>query len=163
MTDSRSHPDRAPGRAGDVAGDDAIAHQLERIIRRVKQSMNYRGSFSTRDILGSLVARWVHSGEWERLKELPPEERKLGESVRRFILDRFDQLRRRGHREELDKEQIPLPDEQLLGEMVELAELRKWVIDRVADLERGVVDSRVRIPLAKPPHAGHILRLYLDG
>jgi hypothetical protein len=143
--------------------DSQIAGQLERIIRRVKQSMNYRGSYSTRDILGSLVARWVHSGEWERLKELPPEERKLGESVRRFILDRFDQLRRRGHREELDKEQIPLPDEQLLGEMVELAELRKWVIDRVGDLERGVVDPRVRIPLAKPPQVGQILRLYLDG
>jgi hypothetical protein len=143
--------------------DSQIAGQLERIIRRVKQSMNYRGSYSTRDILGSLVARWVHSGEWERLKELPPEERKLGESVRRFILDRFDQLRRRGHREELDKEQIPLPDEQLLGEMVELAELRKWVIDRVGDLERGVVDPRVRIPLAKPHQAGQILRLYLDG
>ena len=99
----------------------------------------------------------------ERLKELPPEERKLGESVRRFILDRFDQLRRRGHREELDKEQIPLPDEQLLSEMVELAELRKWVIDRISDLERGVVDPRVRIPVPRPQQAGQILRLYLDG
>ena len=54
-----------------TAADTQIADQLERIIRRVKQSMNYRGSYSTRDILGSLVARWVHSGEWERLKELP--------------------------------------------------------------------------------------------
>jgi hypothetical protein len=143
--------------------DSQIAGQLERIIRRVKQSMNYRGSYSTRDILGSLVARWVHSGEWERLKELPAEDRKLGESVRRFILDRFDQLRRRGHREELDREQIPLPDEQLLGEMVELAELRRWVIDRVADLERDVVDPRVRIPLARPQQVGQVLRLYLDG
>src|SRR3954471_16373569 len=104
--------------------DEEIALHLERIIRRVKQSMNYRGSFSTRDILGSLVARWVHSGEWERLKELPAEERKLGESVRRFILDRFDQLRRRGHREELDGplgNSIAIPDEQMLSEMVELA------------------------------------------
>src|ERR1044071_868400 len=106
--------------------DTQMAGQLERIIRRVKQSMNYRGSYSTRDILGSLVARWVHSGEWERLKELPAEQRKLGESVRRFILDRFDQLRRRGHREELDRE-VAIPDEQTLGELVELAELRRWV------------------------------------
>jgi len=148
---------------GDADADSQIAEQLERIIRRVKQSMNYRGSYSTRDILGSLVARWVHSGEWERLKELPAEQRKLGESVRRFILDRFDQLRRRGGRAELDDEQIPVPDEQQLGEMVELAELRKWVIARVADLERGIVDPRVRIPVVRPQQAGQILRLYLDG
>src|ERR1041384_3395853 len=76
--------------------DGEMAAQFERVIRRVKQSMNYRGSYSTRDILGSLVARWVGSGEWDRLKEVPPEQRRLGESVRRFILDRFDQLRRRG-------------------------------------------------------------------
>src|SRR3954463_12357800 len=103
--------------------DTQIADQLERIIRRVKQSMNYRGSYSTRDILGSLVARWVGSGEWERLKQLPEDRRPLGESVRRFILDRLDQLRRRGKREELDAAAIALPDEQMLAEMVELAEL----------------------------------------
>jgi hypothetical protein len=143
--------------------DTQIADQLERIIHRVKQSMNYRGSYSTRDILGSLVARWVHSGEWERLKELPAEERKLGESVRRFILDRFDQLRRRGHREEIDREQIQIPDEQTLGELVELAELRQWVIARIAELENDVVDARVRIPLQRPQQVGKILTLYLDG
>jgi hypothetical protein len=142
--------------------DTQMAGQLERIIRRVKQSMNYRGSFSTRDILGSLVARWVHSGEWERLKEVPPEQRKLGESVRRFILDRFDQLRRRGHREALDGE-IQIPDEQTLGELVELAELRRWVIARIAELERDEVDPRVRIPVARPAQVGAVLRLYLDG
>jgi hypothetical protein len=151
----------ARGVPGDVA-DTEIAGQLERIIRRVKQSMNYRGSYSTRDILGSLVARWVTSGEWERLKELPAEDRKLGESVRRFILDRFDQLRRRGQREELDRE-IAIPDEQTLGELVELAELRRWVIERIADLERDVVDPRVRIPIARPAQVGAILRLYLAG
>jgi hypothetical protein len=86
--------------ARDLA-DDEIALQLERIIRRVKQSMNYRGSYSTRDILGSLVARWIDSGEWQRLKQLPDDQRHLGESVRRFILDRLDQLRRRGKREDL--------------------------------------------------------------
>jgi hypothetical protein len=145
------------------ATDSQMAGQLERIIRRVKQSMNYRGSYSTRDILGSLVARWVTSGEWERLKELPPADRKLGESVRRFILDRFDQLRRRGHREELDRDHIAIPDEQTLGELVELAELRRWVIDRIADLERDVVDPRVRIPLSRPTQVGAILRLYLAG
>ena len=146
-----------------TAADTQIADQLERIIRRVKQSMNYRGSYSTRDILGSLVVRWVHSGEWERLKELPAEQRKLGESVRRFILDRFDQLRRRGHREEIDRDQIAIPDEQTLGELVELAELRQWVIVRIAELEREVVDPRVRIPLQRPSQVGKVLTLYLAG
>jgi hypothetical protein len=148
-----------------TSADTQIADQLERIIRRVKQSMNYRGSYSTRDILGSLVARWVHSGEWERLKELPAEERKLGESVRRFILDRFDQLRRRGHREELTgtNDDIAIPDEQTLGELVELAELRQWVIARIAELEKEVVDPRVRIPLQRPAQVGKILTLYLAG
>ena len=143
--------------------DTQIADQLERIIRRVKQSMNYRGSYSTRDILGSLVARWVHSGEWERLKELPAEQRKLGESVRRFILDRFDQLRRRGHRVEIDREQIAIPDEQTLGELVALAELRQLVIARIAELEQEIMDPRVRIPLSRPAQVGTILRLYHAG
>src|SRR5215467_13890743 len=67
--------------------DGQMAAQFERIIRRVKQSMNYRGSYSTGDILGSLVARWLHSGEWERLKRVVPEDRHIGESVRRFICD----------------------------------------------------------------------------
>src|ERR1041385_3597954 len=100
---------RAPAELGGL--DSEVATQLERIIRRVKRSMNYRGSYSTRDILGSLVVRWVHSGEWERLKQLPAAERHLGESVRRFILDRLEQLQRRGRPEELDEVSITLPDE----------------------------------------------------
>jgi hypothetical protein len=143
--------------------DDQIAQQLERIIRRVKRSMNYRGSYSTRDILGSLVARWVQSGEWERLKQLPDDQRHLGESVRRFILDRFDQLRRRGKREELDDAAIALPDDQMLAEMVELAELRAWIARQVAELAAGLVDARVRVPLAEPAEAGAILQLHLGG
>ncbi len=142
--------------------DEQIATQLERIIRRVKRSMNYHGSYSTRDILGSLVARWVSSGEWERLKELPAEQRHLGESVRRFILDRLDQLRRRGGRESLDAE-IELPDEQTLVELVELAELRQWIIAQVARLCAGEVEPRVRIPLSDPVAIGRALELHLDG
>ena len=143
-----------------MSRDAEIADQLERIIRRVKHSMSYRGSFSTRDILGSLVARWVQSGEWERLRGLPPDQRHLGESVRRFILDRLDQLRRRGQREELELE---LPDEQQLQELVELGDLRRWIESRVADLVAGQVDPRVRIPLAQPADVGRVLRLHLDG
>jgi hypothetical protein len=143
--------------------DTQMAEQLERIIRRVKQSMNYRGSYSTRDILGSLVARWIHSGEWERLKDLPPAERHLGESVRRFILDRFDQLRRRGQRKELEDDKIPVPDDQTLSEMIELAELRQWVLARIDELARDVIDPRVRIPLARPAQVGQVLQLYLAG
>lgn len=149
--------------ASDSSDDAEIANQLQRVIRRVKQSMNYRGSYSTRDILGSLVARWVQSGEWERLKELPAEERKLGHSVRRFILDRLAQLRRRGPQDELDADKLAIPDEEALAEMVALAQLRQWILARVADLEAGVVDDRVKIPLANPPQVGLILRLHLDG
>src|SRR5262249_28118486 len=147
----------------DHAADHQLAGHLERIIRRVKQSMNYRGSFSTRDILGSLVARWVGSGEGDRLKELAPEQRKLGESVRRVLLDRFDQLRPRGQRARLDSEAITLPDDADLIEMVELAQLRRWIFDRVADLEANRIDPRVRIPLARAREVGAILRLHLDG
>jgi hypothetical protein len=143
--------------------DDEIAQQLERIIRRVKQSMNYRGSYSTRDILGSLVARWVHSGEWERLKQLPEDQRHLGESVRRFILDRLDQLRRRGKREDLADVAVTLPDEHALAELVELAELRAWIARQVSQLSAGVVDTRVRVPLANPAETGEILQLHLAG
>lgn len=149
-------------KARDLA-DDEIALQLERIIRRVKQSMNYRGSYSTRDILGSLVARWIHSGEWERLKQLPEDQRHLGESVRRFILDRLDQLHRRGKREDLAEATVTLPDDHVLAELVELAELRAWITTQVGQLTAGVVDARVRVPLAHPAEAGEILQLHLEG
>ena len=143
--------------------DDQMAAQFERIIRRVKSSMNYRGSYSTRDILGSLVARWLHSGEWDRLKQLPPEERRIGESVRRFILDRIDQLRRRGDQVALPEDLLAVPDEALLTEMIEAAELRAWIEARIADLEASVVDPRIRIPLANPGQTGRALRLHITG
>jgi len=84
-------------------------------------------------------------------------------SVRRFILDRFDQLRRRGQRTDLDSEAIALPDDADLADMVELAQLRRWILDRVADLEAERVDPRVRIPIARPREVGAILRLHIDG
>jgi len=143
--------------------DDRIALHLERIIRRVKQSMNYHGSYTTRDILGSLVARWVRSGEWERLKQLPPEQRHLGASVRRFILDRLDQLRRRGERQDVDPTTLALPDEPALAEMVELAQLRAWIEARVAELEAGVVDARAQIRPRRAAEVGRVLQLHLAG
>lgn len=143
--------------------DDQMAAQFERIIRRVKSSMNYRGSYSTRDILGSLVARWLQSGEWERLKQLPPPERHIGESVRRFILDRIDQLRRRGDHEDIPEDLLVVPDEALLTEMIEAAELRAWIEARIADLEGAIVDPRVRIPVTNPVQIGRALRLHIAG
>ncbi len=143
------------------SGDAGMAAQFERIIRKVKRSMRYRGSFSTRDILGSLVARWVHSGEWERLRALPPDERHIGESVRRFILDRIDRIRRRGMRETSENEPLVLPDDSVLGELIELAEMRRWIVARVAELEAGHVDRRVLIPVAQPREVGAALRLHM--
>jgi hypothetical protein len=151
-------PARAPGRD---ASDSEMAGQFERIVRRVKQSMNYRGSYSTHDILQSLVARWLSSGEWQRLKELPAAERHIGESVRRFILDRLDQLRRRGRREDIAD--LVLPDDAVLEEMIELAELRAWIAARIAELEEGTTDPRVRIPVSSPRDVGRTLRLHLAG
>jgi len=138
-----------------------MAAQLERVIRKVKRSMSYRGSYTTHDILGSLVTRWVQSGEWARLKELPEDQRHVGESVRRFILDRLAQLRRRGTREEIDE--VQLPDDAQLAELIEDAELRGWIAARITDLEAGVLDPRVKIPLASPKEVGRALRLQLDG
>lgn len=146
---------------GTVIDDSAMAAQLERVIRKVKRSMSYRGSYTTHDILGSLVTRWVQSGEWARLKQLPETERHVGESVRRFILDRLAQLRRRGTREEVDD--LQLPDDAQLAELIEEAELRGWIAARIADLEAGTLDARVKIPLASPREVGRALRLQLDG
>ncbi len=143
--------------------DSEMAAQFERIIRRVKSSMKYRGSYSTRDILGSLVARWLHSGEWERLKLLPPQDRHIGESVRRFILDRIDQLRRHGERHELPDDLLAIPDEAALIDMIELAELRAWIAARIGELEAGHVDRRLKIPLANAQDTGRALRLHISG
>lgn len=141
--------------------DTDMAAQLERVIRKVKRSMSYRGSYTTHDILGSLVTRWVQSGEWARLKQLPESERHVGESVRRFILDRLAQLRRRGTREAI--EDLQLPDDAQLAEVIEEAELREWIGERIAELEAGTVDPRVKIPLAAPRDVGRALRLQLEG
>jgi hypothetical protein len=146
-----------------ASSDQQMAAQFERIIRRVKSSMNYRGSYSTRDILGSLVARWLQSGEWDRLKHLPPADRHIGESVRRFILDRIDQLRRRGDHAEMPEDLLVVPDEALLTEMIEAAELRAWIESRIADLEEGIIDPRVRIPMTNPHQIGQALRLHIGG
>ena len=143
--------------------DDEMAAQFERIIRRVKQSMNYRGSYSTRDILSSLVMRWVQSGEWDRLRNLPAGERRIGESVRRFLLDRIDHWRRRGDRSELSPEDVLLPDDDTLTEMIEAAELRAWIYARIAELEQGQLDPRVKIRLTEVGQIGKALRLQLEG
>jgi hypothetical protein len=145
------------------ASDDQMAAQFERIIRRVKSSMNYRGSYSTRDILGALVLRWIQSGEWDRLKQLPPPDRHIGESVRRFILDRIDQLRRRGDQAEMPDDLLTVPDEATLTQMIEEAELRAWIEDRIGELEIGTVDARVRIPVGNPTQVGRALRLHITG
>jgi hypothetical protein len=146
-----------------ASSDQQMAAQFERIIRRVKSSMNYRGSYSTRDILGSLVARWLQSGEWDRLKHLPPADRHIGESVRRFILDRIDQLRRRGDHDEMPEDLLVVPDEAMLTEMIEAAELRAWIEARITDLEDGLVDPRIRIPMTNPKQIGQALRLHIAG
>jgi len=146
--------------SGDLA-DREMAEQFERIIRRVKRSMSYRGSYSTQDILASLVTRWVQSGEWERLKGLPAAERRIGESVRRFILDRLDQLRRRGERAEV--EELAIPDDAELEGMIEIAELRGWIQQRIGELERGVTDPRCTIKLSAPEEVGVVLRLHMEG
>lgn len=140
-----------------------MAAQFERIIRRVKSSMNYRGSYSTRDILGSLVARWLHSGEWDRLKQLPPEDRRIGESVRRFILDRMEQLRRRGEHDEIPEDLVVVPDDATLTEMIEAAELRAWIEARIDELENGSVDPRVKIPIDNVQQIGRALRMHVNG
>lgn len=147
------------GQIGSV--DDQMAAQFERIIRRVKLSMNYRGSYSTQDILGSLVARWVTSGEWQRLQGLPPEQRQIGPSVRRFLLDRLDSMRVRGLR--IDIEDLELPDDAALEDQVELADLRAWLEARVQELEQGTQDPRIKIALPDPAQIGRALRLVLDG
>jgi hypothetical protein len=96
------------------------------------------------------------------LRALPPDDRHIGESVRRFILDRLTQLRRRGTREELASE-LTLPDDHELAELVELAELRAWIHRQIADLEAGVSDARLKIPLPQPQDIGRALRLHLEG
>lgn len=147
----------------DPPPDDQMTVQFERIVRRVKQSMNYRGSYSTRDILDSLVTRWLQSGEWDRLRCLAPQDRHIGESVRRFIIDRFDQLRRRGPQAQLDDAVLAIPDDATLTEIVELAEMRRWIFARVAELEAGRLDARVAIPLTNARQIGQALRSQLDG
>jgi hypothetical protein len=47
--------------------------------------------------------------------------------------------------------------------MVELADLREWIVARIADLEAGITDVRVRIPLAHPAVVGRALRMHIAG
>lgn len=147
----------------DDASDRAVVSQLTRVIRRVKSSMNYRGSYTTRDILSTLVARWVNSGEWSRLKRLPDGQRHLSESVRRFVLDRLQELRRRGARDLRPDVLLDLPDDHELATWIERAELQRWMAHRIDDLCRGDVDPRVRVPLTCAEETGTALRLHIEG
>ena len=47
--------------------------------------------------------------------------------------------------------------------MIELAELRAWIEQRIGELERGVVDARCTIKLAAPEEVGRALRLHIAG
>lgn len=143
--------------------DQEMAAQFEQVIRRVKSSMNYRGSYSTRDILGSLVARWLQSGEWMRLKQLPAEQRHIGQSVRRFILDRIDSLRTRGEPTELPDDLLALPDEKTLIDLIEEVEMRLWIETRIGELATGAVDPRIKIPVTSPEQIGRALQLHIAG
>jgi hypothetical protein len=69
--------------------DEEMFQRFTKVTQKVKRSMRYRGSYATGDILSALVTRWLESGEWERLKVLPPAQQQIGVSVRRFILDRI--------------------------------------------------------------------------
>lgn len=75
----------------------------------------------------------------------------------------MDQIRRRGEVEELPVDLLVMPDEATLLELVEAAELRAWIEARIADLENGFVDPRVRIPLANPKQTGQALRMHVAG
>lgn len=143
--------------------DQEMAAQFERVIRRVKASMNYRGSYSTRDILGSLVARWLQSGEWDRLKQQPAEQRYIGQSVRRFILDRIDSLRSRGEPTELPDDLLSLPDETTLVDLIEEVEMRLWIEMRIGELVQGTVDPRIKIPVTPAHQIGRALQLHIAG
>jgi hypothetical protein len=56
-----------------------------------------------------------------------------------------------------------VPDEATLVELIEAAELRAWIEARIADLEAGLVDPRMRIPLAHVTDVGSALRLHVKG
>ncbi len=45
--------------------------------------------------------------------------------------------------------------------MIDEAEMRLWIDARIVDLEAGVVDERIKIPVANPEQIGHALRLYV--
>src|ERR1041384_6634591 len=107
--------------------DDQMAAQFERIIRRVKSSMNYRGSYSTRDILGSLVARWGQSGEGQRLRALPPAGGRGGEGGRGGLLgSRVAGWVRSG---EWQRWRALPPAERRIGESV-----RRFILNRLEQL-----------------------------
>jgi hypothetical protein len=48
-------------------------------------------------------------------------------------------------------------------ELLEAAELRAWIEARIGDLERGIVDPRIRIPIASPELVGRALRMHIAG
>jgi hypothetical protein len=47
--------------------------------------------------------------------------------------------------------------------MIEAAELRAWIEARICDLESGIVDARVRIPVTNAEQIGRALRLHIGG
>jgi DNA-binding NarL/FixJ family response regulator len=56
-----------------------------------------------------------------------------------------------------------LPADDVLVELIELAELRAWIRARVGDMEVALLDPRIRLPMSHPEETGRILRLHIEG
>lgn len=140
--------------------DDQLIQQIERVVRRVKRALGYHGSHTTNDFLSGLIEKWIKSGEYERLRALPPAERRIGPSVRHFIIDR---LRGRDRENKVPFDDLQLPDDDALAALVEDEIMRLWMSDEIAKLERGELDATIRSRPTFPKESGAVLRLTRDG
>jgi DNA-directed RNA polymerase specialized sigma24 family protein len=143
-----------------VISDATLLEQIAKTVKRVKQGLRYRGSNDTGDFFAGLVLKWIRSGEYERLRGLPPEARHIYSSVRGFVVDR---IRGRDREKKVPLGDIQVPDDDVLLDLIKQEALNLWLTSELEKLVRGEVDTRIRGQLTNPRQSGLALQLQRQG
>lgn len=124
--------------------------RFEKVVKTVKNALRYRGSYATGDILAALVARWIDSGELAKLQALPPSDRRIGTSVRNFLLDRLgvDKILAAARKRIAEKTKLQIIDE---SELLEQAKaFRKPALVDEASGPRSFAGKRIMLHRFEP-------------
>jgi DNA-directed RNA polymerase specialized sigma24 family protein len=141
--------------------DQELRDQVRAFVRKIKRGFRYVGTHGTDDLVNGLILRWLESGEYERLKNLPAGERKIGLSIRRFIIDqlRGRDTRREGRTTLVAQQLLCQSDEEFEARLLDV-EFEHWLHKQLKAFDDGSY-HKLPVSLSNPPEIASVLRLKL--